>query len=74
MGEFSNAESDFRRVITLQPTLGDAYKRHAQVLGALGRVTEAVADLNLAVKYDRNDADAYFQRFGMFSTFDHVLP
>jgi TolB-like protein len=55
MWDWKGAESDYKKAIALNPKYADAYKGYAKVLIYMGRMKEAMEQLDLILKLDSLD-------------------
>ncbi|BFU21278.1 TPR repeat protein [Entamoeba histolytica HM-1:IMSS-B] len=63
IGQYQMAVEDFGSAVIIDPRNADAHKRRGQTLIALGKIDEALVDMNDAVKYGgEKDVDCYKQR------------
>jgi Flp pilus assembly protein TadD len=58
--QLDKAEAEFRKSIDLAPTYAPAYTALGKLFLTQGKVVDAIAELELAVRYDASDFDARF--------------
>lgn len=63
--DWAAAERSFRRALELDPNNVDAHQYYARLLTALGRYTEALAEINRARELDPRSADLGVPLFGI---------